>query len=70
MYKIDPAYDPIPALGREADHKNLIVGMYAMSAIEQTGIRNEAVRKIAEEASVSPYDFTKRYGKYLRSSMK
>lgn len=65
LYKIDPGYDPIPALSKEVSHKNLIVGMYAMSAIEQTGIRNEAVRAIAEIASKSTYEFTKRYGRYL-----
>ncbi len=39
--------------------------MYAMNAIEQTGIRNEEVRAIAETASKSKYEFTKRFGKYL-----
>jgi len=66
LHKIDPAYDPIPALGKEVNHSNLIVGMYAMSAIEQTGIRNDAVRDIAETAFQSKYEFTMRYGKYLR----
>lgn len=65
LYKIDPSYDPIPALGKEVDHKNLIVGMYAMSAIEQTGIRNEAVKSIAETAARSKYEFTRRFGNYL-----
>jgi len=66
LYKIDSSYDPIPALVEEVDHRNLIVGMYAMSAIEQTGIRNEAVKAIAEIAAQSKYEFTKRYGKYLK----
>jgi hypothetical protein len=65
LYKIDPGYDPIPSLGREANHKNLIAGMYAMSAIEQSGIRNGAVREIARTAAESPYEFTRRYGLYL-----
>ena len=65
LYKIDPGYDPIPSLGREANHKNLIAGMYAMSAIEQSGIRNNAVREIAKTATKSPYEFTRRYGLYL-----
>jgi hypothetical protein len=65
LYKIDPSYDPIPELGEELDNKNLIVGMYAMNAIEQSGIRNEAVRAIAEKASNSKYEFTMRFGKYL-----
>ena len=66
LYKIYPQYDPIPALSKEVSHKNLLVGMYAMSAIEQTGIRNEAVRAIAEKASKSDYEFTRRYGDYLK----
>lgn len=66
LYKIDAGYDPLPALELEVNHPNLIVGMYAMSAIEQTGIRNDAVRAIAESASQSKYEFTKRYGNYLK----
>lgn len=65
LYKIDNGYDPIPALSKEVNNSNLIVGMYAMNAIEQTGIRNEAVRNIAEKASESKYEFTMRFGKYL-----
>jgi arylsulfatase A-like enzyme len=65
LYKIDSSYDPIPALSKELNNKNLIVGMYAMNAIEQTGIRNDAVKEIAETASKSNYEFTMRFGKYL-----
>ncbi len=65
LFKINPSFDPLPALGQEVSHRNLIVGMYAMSAIEQTGIRNEAVKAIAEAAAQSKYEFTKRYGNYL-----
>lgn len=65
LYKINPDYDPIPALAKEVEHKNLIVGMYAMNAIEQTGIRDDAVKDIAEIATNSKYEFTKRFGKYL-----
>jgi hypothetical protein len=65
LYKIDPTYDPIPALSKEVSHNNLVVGLYAMSAIEQTGIRNDAVRDIAEKASKSDYEFTRRFGDYL-----
>jgi hypothetical protein len=65
LYKIDPSYDPIPALGKEVNHENLIVGMYAMNAIEQTGIRNDAVKAIAKMASDCSYEFTRRFGKYL-----
>ena len=65
--KINTNYDPIPPLAKEVNHRNLIVGMYAMSAIEQTGIRNEAVKNIAKEAANSKYEFTRRYGTYLSS---
>jgi arylsulfatase A-like enzyme len=65
LYKINPSYDPIQSLGKEVNHENLIVGMYAMSAIEQTGIRNDAVKAIAGTAAQSKYEFTRRYGTYL-----
>jgi hypothetical protein len=39
--------------------------MYAMNAIEQSGIRNNEVKAIAEKAATSEYDFTQRYGNYL-----
>jgi hypothetical protein len=64
-YKIDKNYNPIPALSQELNNNNLLVGMYAMNAIEQTGIRNAEVRLVAEEATKSKYEFTKRIGKYL-----
>jgi len=65
LFKIDPSYNPIPALGNELDHPNLIVGMYAMNAIEQSGIRNEEVRSIARMALDNKYEFTLRFAKYL-----
>jgi len=65
LYKIDSDYDPIPALSEELEHSNLLVGLYAMNAIEQSGIRNKAVKAIAEKASKSRYDFTQRFGRYL-----
>ena len=65
LYKIDPDFDPIPGLSKEVNNSNLIAGMYAISAIEQTGIRNEAVKSIAKEAVNSKYEFTMRYAKYL-----
>jgi hypothetical protein len=65
LYKIDPDFNPIPALGKELDDPNLIVGMYAMNAIEQTGIRNEEVKAIAKKALHSQYEFTIRFAKYL-----
>ncbi len=65
LYKIEPNYNPIPALSQEIENKNRTVGMYAMNAIEQTGILNDEVRKVAKKASESDYEFTKRFGRYL-----
>lgn len=65
LYKIDSGFNPIPALAKELDNENLIVGMYAINAIEQTGIRNAEVKKVAEKALDSEYEFTMRFGKYL-----
>ena len=47
------------------DEPNLLVGMYAMNAIEQTGILNDEVRGTAQKALDSPYEFTQRYGRRL-----
>jgi len=65
LHRIDQQFNPLPALAAEVDHRNLIVGMYAMNAIEQTGIRNEEVKKIAQSALDSQYEFTQRFAKYL-----
>lgn len=65
LFKIDQDYDPIPALSSDLDDENLIVGMYAINAIEQTGLRNGAVKKAAEKAAKSNYEFTRRFGNYL-----
>jgi len=65
LYKINPDFNPIPALAEEVSNENLIVGMYAINAIEQTGIRNNEVKAIAEKAADSEYEFTQRFGKYL-----
>lgn len=65
LYKIDPDFNPVPALAKELNNENLVVGMYAMNALEQTGIRNAEVKAVAEKAVKSPYEFTMRFGKYL-----
>ena len=65
LYKMDSSFNPIPSLGEELNNNNLLVGMYAMNAIEQTGIRNAEVKAVAERASQSKYEFTRRFGKYL-----
>ncbi|MEN8118289.1 MAG: sulfatase-like hydrolase/transferase [Bacteroidota bacterium] len=70
LYKIDSGYNPVPALGKELKNENLLVGMYAINAIEQSGIRNAEVKEFAEKAVKSEYEFTQRFGKYLMVSNK
>ena len=53
----------------EIDHPNHIVGMYAMNAIEQTGLLNKRVSEAAEKAIKSNYEFIRRYGKRLQSKI-
>lgn len=67
LYKIDSTHNPIPSLANELNNDNLIVGMYAMNAIEQTDIRNAEVKSVAEKATRCRYEFTQRFGKYLLS---
>ena len=55
-----------PQLVGLIDDPNLIVGMYAMNAIEQSGIRNQAAARAAELAVASNYEFTRRYGRRLQ----
>jgi hypothetical protein len=64
-YKIDSTVNPIPGLAKELNNNNLIEGMYAMTAVEQSQIRNTEVNELALKAKESKYEFTKRYGKYL-----
>ncbi len=57
----------LPGLVALVAHPNRIVGMYAMNAIEQTGILDARVKAAAETALDVPYEFTQRYGKRLRA---
>ncbi len=60
----------LPKLAELIEDPNLIVGMYAMNAIEQTGIRNKVASKAAKTAMDSRYQFTQRYGKRLAKQVK
>ena len=51
----------------EIDAANLIVGMYAMNAIEQSGILNKKVYAAAKKAIENRYDGTKRYARRLKA---
>lgn len=64
----DGAY--LPKLAELIEDPNLIVGMYAMNAIEQTGLRNHVAALAAETARASPYEFTRRYGRRLAELVK
>lgn len=51
----------------EISDPNLIIGLYAMNSIEQTGLLNETVKKATEIAHNSRYEFTLRCSKRLKS---
>ena len=53
----------------EIDNSNLIVGMYAMRALELSGVDSPEVRKAVEEAKDSPYEFTRRIAKRLSAAL-
>ena len=69
LCKLGSAERHLPELVPLIDDPNQIVGMYAMDAIDQTGILNDTVRRAAEKALMSPYDSTQRYGKRLMDRM-
>ncbi len=49
----------------EIDNSNLIAGMYAIRALEISGVANAAARKAVEKAKDNPYEFTRRIAKRL-----
>lgn len=49
----------------EIDNRNLIVGMYAIRALEISGADSPAARKAAEKATKSPYEFTRRIARRI-----
>jgi len=55
----------LPRLVDLIEDPNVIVGMYAMNAIEQSGIRSGVAAEAAAIALKSEYEFTRRYGKRL-----
>ena len=54
-----------PKLVELIDDPNLIVGMYAMNAIEQSEVRDKRAAEAAKIAKKSKYEFTRRYAKRL-----
>lgn len=59
----------LPKLMEEINNPNYLVGMYAVRAIEQTGILNATTKKAAELASLSKYDNITRYGRRLLNKL-
>jgi uncharacterized sulfatase len=70
LCQLDDPEEFLELLTDEIDHPNHIVGMYAMNAIEQTGILNYKVAEAAEKAIKSNYDFIRRYGRRIQSKIK
>ncbi len=64
---LDETY--LPKLTEEINHPNYLAGMYAIRAIEQTGILNETTLEAAKIASLSKYDNTTRYGRRLLNKL-
>lgn len=65
LCKVGEAETSLPALITLVDDPNLLVGLYAMNAVEQTGVLNATVKAGAEKALANDYNGTQRYGKRL-----
>jgi len=70
LHRIDPDNSYLKKLTEEIEHPNVIVGMYAMNAIEQTGVLNEVTENAADIGLKSSYEFTKRYAKRLKGKFR
>ncbi len=55
----------VSAILNEVDDENLLVGMYAIRALEQSGVHSSVIREVANVALESPYEFTRRIAKRL-----
>jgi len=65
LWRISQDEKHMQGLLDEIDNPNLVVGLYAINAIEQTEAINEQICIAAERASQSAYEFTRRCGKRL-----
>lgn len=65
LCKLGKSNTHLPELVKLLDEPNLLVGMYAINAIEQTGILDKTVENAARKALDNPYDGTQRYGNRL-----
>jgi hypothetical protein len=70
LHRMDPDNALLKRLTEEVNHPNVIAGMYAMNAIEQTGVLNEVTESAADIGLKSSYEFTKRYAKRLKGKFR
>ena len=70
LHRIKLSDEYIKSLTNEINHPNMIVGMFAMNAIEQTEVLNKTTENAADIALKSPYNFTERYANRLKSKFK
>jgi len=59
----------VKLLGREVNNDNLIVGMYAIRALEQVPDQAHVVKDTIENAKNSPYEFTRRIAVRLSTAL-
>jgi len=67
LHKIEPKYEYLKGLTNEINNPNMIVGMYAMNAIEQTEVLNKTTENAADVGLKSSYNFTRRYATRLKA---
>jgi len=67
LHKIKPKDEYLKGLTNEINNPNMIVGMYAMNAIEQTEVLNKTTENAADIGLKSSYNFTERYAARLKA---
>jgi hypothetical protein len=59
----------LPLLASHIDADNLLVGMYAIRALEKVGPAASVVLPAIKKAVDSPYEFTRRFAKRLSGQL-
>jgi len=59
----------LPLLANHIEADNLLVGMYAIRALEKLGPAARTMLPAIEKAKESPYEFTRRFAKRLSSQL-
>jgi hypothetical protein len=67
LHKIQPKDEYLKGLTNEINNPNMLVGMYAMNAIEQTEVLNKTTESAADIGLKSSYNFTERYAARLKA---